>query len=187
MMNAACMETVSETGFNTPNPSPASPSLCNFTLIVPETDLSYIPKARYYISRSRILSPSLTPQTQPTLAPHLIRPPTATCQLMGVVHLVLKRNTLWGNNFRAWPINSRGRGTKCKLVVYSGWPPSTSNMRRIWSWMWTLTRSDYERWASTAAILNNWGVRSQSRWMPTGKKKIINMSDPLSKGATSCL
>lgn len=70
------------------------PPFRNFTLIVPEIDLPYIPKARYCISRSRILSPlagtpfhkpppSTKPASQPTLTPHFAWPPTATAtQLM---------------------------------------------------------------------------------------------------------
>lgn len=64
-----------------------SPSLCNFTLIVSEIDLSYIPKARYYISRSHILSPSPTPPPNPYTPSH-----TATNSNMpinGVVHPAL--------------------------------------------------------------------------------------------------
>lgn len=64
-----------------------SPSLCNFTLIVPEIDLSYIPKARYYISWSRILSPPPDTHPNPYTPSH---PATDNNTLInGVVHPAL--------------------------------------------------------------------------------------------------
>lgn len=75
--------------------------------------LVYIPKARYYISALVFYpSPPLLPSADHYT--HLIQPPTATHQLMGLFTRCYNLINSGGNNFRSQPVSSRS-STKTKV------------------------------------------------------------------------
>lgn len=103
MMNAACMETVTETARRLiSHPVSFSPSFSlpeqfhpnssrNWPLIYPKGTLLHFHKS-YFI-----------PPPTPTFTPHLTQPPTATRQLMGLFTRRYNLINFGGNNFLALP------------------------------------------------------------------------------------